>query len=36
MAKAEILIVEDDGVVARDIQNRLKNLGFAAPTGHDG
>ena len=32
MAKAEILIVEDDGVVARDIQNRLKNLGFGAPT----
>ncbi|MBW2204117.1 MAG: response regulator, partial [Deltaproteobacteria bacterium] len=28
MAKAEILIVEDDGVVARDIQNRLENLGF--------
>jgi len=32
MAKAEILIVEDDGVVARDIQNKLKNLGFRAPT----
>ncbi len=31
MAKAEILIVEDDAVVAKDIQNRLKNLGFAAP-----
>ncbi len=28
MAKALILIVEDDRIVARDIQNRLKNLGF--------
>ena len=28
MAKALILIVEDDGIVARDIQNRLKSLGF--------
>ena len=31
MTKAEILIVEDDAVVARDIQNRLKKLGFLAP-----
>ena len=31
MTKAEILIVEDDAVVARDIQNRLKALGFLAP-----
>jgi PAS domain S-box-containing protein len=32
MAKAEILIVEDDGIVAKDIQNRLKSLGFGAST----
>ena len=31
MAKAEILIVEDNGVVAKDIQSRVKNLGFKAP-----
>ena len=31
MAKAEILIVEDDGIVAKDIQNRVKDLGFEAP-----
>ena len=28
MAKARILIVEDNGVVARDIQNSLEKLGF--------
>ncbi len=28
MAKAQILIVEDDAIVAMDIQNRLKNLGY--------
>jgi len=29
MSKAQIMIVEDDGVVTKDIQKRLKNLGFA-------
>ena len=28
MAKANVLIVEDDRVVAKDIENSLKNLGF--------
>lgn len=31
MAKAQILIVEDDRVVALDIENRLKNLGYSVP-----
>ena len=29
MAKARILIVEDESVVAKDIQIRLKGLGYA-------
>lgn len=29
MAKANILIVEDDGIVALDIDRRLKNLGYS-------
>jgi CheY-like chemotaxis protein len=29
MAKARILIVEDESVVAKDIQTRLKGLGYA-------
>ena len=29
MAKAEILIVEDDWIVAEDIKNSLKTLGFS-------
>ncbi len=29
MAKAQILIVEDEGVVAMEIEARLKNLGYA-------
>ncbi|MCF6249072.1 MAG: response regulator [Desulfobacula sp.] len=28
MSKSKILIVEDDGVVAMDIENRLKNFGY--------
>jgi len=28
MSKRQILIAEDDGVVAKDIQRRLENLGF--------
>ncbi len=28
MAKAEILIVEDDGIIAMDIESRLKKLGY--------
>jgi PAS domain S-box-containing protein len=31
MAKAKILVVEDEGVVAMDIVNRLKNLGYDVP-----
>ncbi|MEE8432653.1 MAG: response regulator [Candidatus Desulfatibia sp.] len=29
MAKAQILIVEDDGIVAMDIESRLKNFGYS-------
>lgn len=32
MAKAQILIVEDDGAVALDIKICLKNLGYAVPS----
>lgn len=28
MAKTQILIVEDDGIIAMDIESRLKKLGF--------
>ncbi len=31
MTKAKILVVEDEGIVARDIQNRLTQLGYAVP-----
>jgi PAS domain S-box-containing protein len=31
MANANILVVEDEGIVAMDIQNRLKNLGYDIP-----
>lgn len=31
MAKAKILVVEDEGIVARDIQNRLTQLGYLVP-----
>jgi two-component system cell cycle sensor histidine kinase/response regulator CckA len=31
MANAQVLIVEDEGVIAKDIQNTLRNLGFAVP-----
>ena len=29
MAKIQILIVEDDGIIAKDIQNTLEGLGYA-------
>src|SRR5437773_3394601 len=31
MAQARILVVEDEGIVAEDIQSRLENLGYAVP-----
>ena len=31
MGKEQILIVEDEFIVARDIQNCLKNMGYAVP-----
>lgn len=31
MAKAKILIVEDEIIIAKDIQNTLKSLGYDAP-----
>ena len=31
MAKAKILVVEDDAITARDIQDRLRDLGYDAP-----
>ena len=31
MANAQILVVEDEGIVAKDIQERLKRLGYAVP-----
>ena len=31
MTKKKILVVEDEGIVARDIQNRLKTLGYDVP-----
>ncbi len=39
MAKAQILIVEDDWIVAEDIQTSLKKLGFSVsaivPSGNE-
>ena len=32
MAKSKILIVEDESIVAKDIQNSLKKLGYLVPT----
>lgn len=32
MEKAQVLIVEDDGIIASDIQNRLKGLGYFVPS----
>jgi len=31
MANAQILVVEDEGIVAKDIENTLKKLGYAVP-----
>ena len=31
MAKTKILVVEDESIVAKDIQNNLKSLGYAVP-----
>ncbi len=31
MAKARVLVVEDEGIVARDIAMTLKSLGYAVP-----
>ncbi len=28
MEKAQVLIVEDDGIIAMDIENRVKKLGY--------
>lgn len=32
MANAKILVVEDEGIVAMDIKNRLERLGYSVPT----
>ena len=32
MAKLKILVVEDESIVAKDIQNSLKKLGYIVPT----
>jgi CheY-like chemotaxis protein len=32
MSEAQILVVEDEFIVAKDIQNRLKNMGYTVPT----
>ena len=31
MAQTKILLVEDEGIIARDIKNRLKILGYSCP-----
>ncbi len=31
MVNAKLLVVEDESIVARDIQNRLRNLGYDVP-----
>ncbi len=31
MSEVQILVVEDEFIVAKDIQNRLKNMGYAVP-----
>ncbi len=31
MVKAKILVVDDESIIARDIQDRLKDLGYDAP-----
>ena len=32
MTKIKILVVEDESIVAKDIQNSLKKLGYVVPT----
>ena len=32
MVKLKILVVEDESIVAKDIQNSLKKLGYVVPT----
>jgi CheY-like chemotaxis protein len=31
MVNTRLLVVEDESIVARDIQNRLRNLGYDVP-----
>ena len=31
MTNAQILVVEDEGIIAKDIQNILKSMGYAVP-----
>ncbi|MEE8432422.1 MAG: response regulator [Candidatus Desulfatibia sp.] len=31
MAKAKVLIVEDDGIIAMDLESRLKSFGYSVP-----
>jgi CheY-like chemotaxis protein len=31
MEKAQVLIVEDDGIIAMDLESRLKSFGYSVP-----